>query len=641
MPPCTASRARTSVCSRKSSGKVADSNSVQVTPPTSPAKRESPADAPTIQMRAPPPTPVISHRLSFGTIESEGSPAAAESTVVTPVKKGKQKHESPPPSPSPALTIKASKKVVVHPDETKGRHQANTAKHESCIASASAASLEENDVSGDKLDKLWPDTPNASGVSKSLVLSMLDIEAEEADEGDDELDEEEWEEEGEDDGVSAASVVEDSPPTTCTKPSRRKVQVKGKGKAPLEKPAPACQNQQASTSLAFSNSLADIPPPMFAQETRSSADIFGSPVNDPITGDFDDPLIVASANDNNHVQVGHVELLDQAMFAGIPPVLSDIVTYLRSSGVVNRLRYSKLLPKYTACDEPEGYMPKLMEVLSRLRNEPIIDCLLFCGHGVYVNPLTADPADFRIVNKKIMFKLSAKRLLYPVFMMPIVVQQYDLLAPTCTSERFQEERLCLTGWIFDKVFALFSTFVGSVLNQNTVYVYMTEATLQFTSRPAKAEAALAPSTPQKSARHSLAFGRPSLRMSNNQGWQPVLKVAPQFSHLRHPHSLGSEDTIPIYDGHSRYGNFWAEDRPSPTCRAAFTMGTFFPVDNPTAAHATFNLQFTILLGSWVQKLQPHAVTEQRIHALRIAAATQANTLANAPAPAVTQAPVQT
>ncbi|KAF9492978.1 hypothetical protein BDN71DRAFT_1159389 [Pleurotus eryngii] len=208
-------------------------------------------------------------------------------------------------------------------------------------------------------------------------------------------------------------------------------------------------------------------------------------------------------------------------------------------------------------------------------------------------------------------------------------------------------------------------------------MYMTEATLQFTSRPAKAEAASAPSTPQKSAQHSLAFGRPSPRTSNNQGWQPVPKVAPQFSHLRHPHSLGSEDTIPVYDGCSRYGNFWAEDQqwetisnmprlgvsppipgqqpnysrtieipsfePTKFCiaLAAFTMGTFFLVDNLTAAHATFNLQFAILLGSWVQKLQPHTVTKQRIRALHIAAATQANTLANAPAPAVTQAPAQT
>ncbi|KAF9486703.1 hypothetical protein BDN71DRAFT_1560814 [Pleurotus eryngii] len=350
----------------------------------------------------------------------------------------------------------ASKKVVVCPNETKGQRQANTAKcvqpntcldsdsddivvvSESHVASASAASLEKNDVSGDKLDELWPDTPNASGVSKSLVLSMLDIEAEEVDEGDDKLDEEEWEEEGEDDGVSAASVAEDSPPMTRTKPSCRKVQVKGKGKAPLEKPAPACQNQQASTLSAFSNSLTNILPPIFAQETGSLADIFGSPVDNPITGD-----------------------LYIAMTLSLLPLQT----------IITMPSYSELLPKYTAHNKPEGYMPKLMEVLSRLRND----------------------------------------------------------------ERFQEERLCLTGWIFDEVFALFSTFVGSVLNQNMVYTYMTEATLQFTSRPAKAEAASAPSTPQKSARHSLTFGRPSPRTSNNQGWQPVLKVAPQFSHLRHPH----------------------------------------------------------------------------------------------------------
>ncbi|KAF4594349.1 hypothetical protein EYR40_009152 [Pleurotus pulmonarius] len=749
MPPRTASRARTSVRSRKSSGKVADSDGVQVTPPMSPVatsvpptprparisprKREAPVDAPAVQMRAPPPTPVISRRLSFGTIDSEGvdtslneanssqnevetlqasspqkisSRAAGDdqSTAVTPVKKGKRKHESPPPSPSPASTLKASKKAALSPKEAKRRCQASPVKRlrpiarldsdsddvvvvgETQLASSSVGSLGESDLSDDELDELWPDTPKASFVSKSLVLSMLDVEAEEADEGDDEMEQDELEDQEEDereDAVSVVSACEDSPPPVTAKTNCRKPQAtskgKGKGKAPSKRVAapPASASQQPPSSSASSDPLADIPPPIFAQEMGSSADIFGSPVDDPIFGDFDNPLNPDSQSNGSRAATSHVELLDKAVFTAIPPIIYDIVTYLRSSGIVNRLRFSELLPKYTARDEPEGYMPRLMEVLSRMSNEyakpPIIDCLLFRGYGVYVNPLTADPAEFRIVNKKIMFKPGAKRLLYPVFVMPVVVQQCDLLAPTCTSERFQEERLRLTGWVFDEVFALFSTFVGSILNQDTVYAYMTESTLQFTSRPAKVEAASGPSTPQKSAQHSLAFGRPSPRTGNNQVTQSAPRVAPQFSHLRHPHSLGSEDTIPIYDGRPRYGNFRAVDRdwetianlprlgvpppppgqqpdysraveippfePSKFCVAlvGFTMGTFFPLDNPTAAHATFNIQFAILLGSWIQMLQPHAVTEQRVRALRIAAATQANALANAPVAAAAQA----
>lgn len=151
-------------------------------------------------------------------------------------------------------------------------------------------------------------------------------------------------------------------------------------------------------------------------------------------------------------------------------------------------------------------MPKLLYVLGRMRNEytmpcvlymcdyichalmfllsPIVDSLLFRGSGPYVNPLTADPADFHIVSKKVMFKSGPKKMLYPVFVVPVVVHQCDLLTPVRLSDKFPE-RLRLTGWIFEEVFPLFSTFVGTVLNQSEVYAYMTSSSLQFTSRPAK------------------------------------------------------------------------------------------------------------------------------------------------------------
>ncbi|KAF9487125.1 hypothetical protein BDN71DRAFT_1514273 [Pleurotus eryngii] len=713
MPPRTSSRARTSVRSRKSSGKVTDSDSVQVTPPTSPAvvlvpptprtvrisprKRETPANSPAVQMRAPPPTPVVSRRLSFGTIEdvvvyasqSSSSPrklsarapkvASAvtekeEVVSVTPVKNGKRKHESPPSSPSPASTVKASKWVVLSPKDLKERRQANPAKRdvvivgETQLAAPSAGSLEENNMSEDEVDELWPDTPRPSLVSKSLVLSLLDVEAEEAAEGDDKMEDEQEEqleqEQGEQqEDLGVVSAWEDSPPPKHVEPKGHKVQAKGRSGAKAQSGGmepPLTGKLQPSTPCPRSGN----PPPIFAHNLGSSTDIFGSPV-DNSTGGIDNSMDINGASGS--AKANHTELLNGIVFAGIHPLLSDIVTYLRSSGIASRLH--ELLPKYTARDEREGDVPKFLNVMGRMKNEyamPIIvDCLCFRGYGVYVNPLTADPAHFHVVNKKIMFKPSVKRLLYPVFVMPVVVQLCDLLTPTCTSEQFQEERLRLTGWIFDEVSALFATFIGLILNQNIVYAYMTESTLQFTSRPAKVEASV-PSTPQKSAQHSFAFGRPSPRAGNKAG-QSAAKAAPQFTHLRHPHSLGAEDTIPIYDGRSEHGDFRAEDQqwetianmprlgvptpplgqqldysqaveippfePTQFCVAlvAFTMGTFMPMDNPAAPHVSFNLQFAILLESWVSKLKPHAVTEQRINALRIAAASQANALANAAA----------
>ncbi|KDQ25053.1 hypothetical protein PLEOSDRAFT_160920 [Pleurotus ostreatus PC15] len=727
MPPRASTRAR----ARKLSGKAADSDSVQVTPPTSPAiasvpptpcvtrispkKREAPADSPAVQMRAPPPTPAISRRLSFGTIEDDvvdsppleargpqssssprkpsarvpkvASAVAEEEIVATPVKNAKRKHESSPPSPSPASTVKASKKVALGPEELKRRRQANPAKRirpmarldsndnivivgETRLATSSAGSLKENDLSGDEVDELWPDTPRLSLESKSLVLAMLDVEAEEAAEGDDEMEEDEegvqdGQEEEEDAGV--VSTWEDSPPPKRVEPKARQVQAKGKGRAKAQSGGkePPLVTGVSKDKVSF-DPLANIPPPVFAQELGSSADIFGSAVDEGAASDFNNSTAVDS--ESGLASKDQAEPLDEMVFLGFPPLLSDVVAYLRSSGIASRLH--ELVPKYTAHDEPEGVVPKLLDVLGMMRTEyampVIIDCLRFRGHGAYVNPLTADPAHFRIVNKKVMFKPSVKRLLYPVFVMPVVVQKCDLLFPTCTSERFQEERLRLTGWAFDEVFSLFSTFIGSVLNQNMVYAYMTESALQFTSRPAKAEATSVHSTPQKSTQYSLAFGRPSPRSINKSG-KPVAQAArpPQFTHLRHPHSLGTEDTIPIYDGRSGHGDFRAEDRqwetisgmprlgvptpppgqqPNYSCAVeippsertkfcvalvAFTMGTYSPLDNPTAAHVSFNLQFAILLESWVSKLMPHAVTQQRIDALRVAAASQANTLAGA------------
>ncbi|KAF9488139.1 hypothetical protein BDN71DRAFT_1513322 [Pleurotus eryngii] len=482
--------------------------------------------------------------------------------------------------------VKASKRVVLSPKDLKEHCQANLAKRETQLVPPSAGPLEENNLLEDEVDELWPDTPRLGLVSRSLILSLLDVEAEEATEGDNEMEEDEQEEQLE--------------------------QEQGK------------QQEQEDLSVHL-----------------------------------------AKAN--------HAELLDGVVLAGIPPLLSNIVTYLQSSGITSH--FHELLPKYTARDELEGFVPKFLDVLGMMKNKyamlPIVDCLLFHGYRAYVNPLTADPTHFCVINKKIMFKPSMKRLLYPVFVMPVVVQLCDLLTPTCTSEQLQEECLQLTGWIFNEVSALFATFIGLILNQNIIYIYMTESTLQFTSRPVKIEAASVPSILQKSVQHSFTFGWPFPHAKNKAG-QSAAKAALQFTHLKHPHSLGTEDTIPIYDGCLGHSNFRTEDWqwetisnmprlgiPTPPpgqqpdyshaveippfestkfCVAlvAFTIDTFMLIDNPTAPHVSFNLQFTILLESWVSKLKPHAATEQRINTLCIATASQANTLANAAAAATTQ-----
>lgn len=69
--------------------------------------------------------------------------------------------------------------------------------------------------------------------------------------------------------------------------------------------------------------------------------------------------------------------------------------------------------------------------------------------------------------------------------MPIVVQSCSLLE--LASVNPYDQHLRLTGWLFDEVFSLFSSFVGSLLKLDTVYAYMNGFCLQFSSRLAKAD----------------------------------------------------------------------------------------------------------------------------------------------------------
>ncbi|KAJ8695795.1 hypothetical protein PTI98_005722 [Pleurotus ostreatus] len=284
-------------------------------------------------------------------------------------------------------------------------------------------------------------------------------------------------------------------------------------------------------------------------------------------------------------------------------------------------------------------MPKVMDVLCRMEDEfemvPIFDSLLFRGSGVYVNPLTADPRSFRVISQRVVFNSGPNHTRPAVFVMPIVVDKSELLEPVPINAKNPAMGMHrrLTGWMLDEFFELFSTFVGSLLNLDTVYAYMTSGNLQFTSRPTKNELA-EPVTPQKATRRSLAFGAPSPRAQRT-------KVGPTLSDLKSLHSLGPHDTIPVYDGHRGRGDFrhkddqWKNlsDMPqygvSPdnneaaevppfdvdefsVVLAAFTISTFNPKDNPTATQVSLNLLFSIFVGTWVSSTEPHEVSFKRI-----------------------------
>ncbi|KAF9488568.1 hypothetical protein BDN71DRAFT_1436061 [Pleurotus eryngii] len=510
----------------------------------------------------------------------------ADLVVITSVKKGKS-------------TLKASKQASLSPEEARRRRQANPAKHiqpiphldsdnsdivivgETQLAPPSADFPEENNLLGEEVDELWPDTLRPSLVSKSLMLAMLNIEVEEAAEGDNEAEEQEDQEEEED---GALSAWEDSPLPKRVEPKGHKAQPKGKGKAKApsraaEPPLAAAKKQSSSSSQAKAHPSppTNVLPLVIAVDVGSSADIFGSPVNAPIAGDFDSLVAVDSKVDGAHALASHAQLLNDVVFTGFPTILANIVAYLQSQGIISRLQYSKLLPKYMACDKEEGCMPKLLDA--------IVDSLLFHGYGVYVNPLTADPTNFRIVNKKVMFKLSTKKLLYPVFIMLVIIKQCNLLAPVQTNERFQEDPLCLTGWIFEEVFSLFSTFIGSPLDL------------------------------------------PNLNL--------LLPLAPLRS-LRRTHSCSASPPITVYDLLSRPPlSFPTSGIPTPLVPRILFLFTMAMLDAVTFVLKTSNGKpslpcwgwFAILLGSWVQKPTFHDITEQNINILHTAASAQATAAA--------------
>ncbi|KAF9491824.1 hypothetical protein BDN71DRAFT_1592081 [Pleurotus eryngii] len=400
-----------------------------------------------------------------------------------------------------------------------------------------------------------------------------------------------------------------------------------------------------------------------AVATKALAKVFrsGGDGGEPDPGNGNTAFENGSDREGFNATERHEELMDEIVFPGIPPLLRDIVVHLRASGITQHLRHSELCPRYTGRDDPEGRMPNILYVLAQMQNEyaavPIFDSLLFRGLANYVNPLTAGPRAFHIITRKVVFKSGVYSTHPAMFIMPIVVKKSDLLAPQKVNDKYPDVHLRLTGWVFDEVFELFSTFMGTLLNQDTVYAYMTSSALQFSSKSLNPDDPASQFGNQNLPQHSSAFGQPS----------PRGKQRKAESFLKFPHALGADETIPIYDGRRRHGNFRFEEQqwrdistlprygvpPPPRgqqpdytraeelppfevdkfCVAliAFTIGTFNPKDNPTLVQISLNLHFAILLGFFNNTLPPRSVSLQSLSSLRATAAAQARAAAAAAA----------
>ncbi|KAF9488594.1 hypothetical protein BDN71DRAFT_1436025 [Pleurotus eryngii] len=560
----------------------------------SPRKHGLPADTLAIQMSADlakPPAP--SRPLSFSTIDlsgdnddaDAGSPhqsrtgkSATVLTVVqpeaifaTPAKKTGAKRRS---------TIKASKVVKL---SATGVHQIKAWKQfdrAKCFcpvalvyseeeapldANMDEALSQETLASDEELDELWPDILHPVHISqlKLLVLSLLNTEAEKAAEGNNKVDGEEEEEEEEEEGEETDIMdawQEDSPPPKPAKAGSTPGRTKGKGKAAASTRHP-------------------MPPPVTATISGSSANLFGKEDTDSTSSALEDPIPVDGADGQEVLQL---TLEEELIFSAIPTLLSGILDRLRSTGAVAKLwqvPFLVLMPAAT---------------LTSHQLVTIFDSLLFPGIGVYVNPLTTDPSLFQIVSQRVVFPPGPNRSCPPVFVMPIVVDKCDLLTPI---------KLQLTSWVFDKVFKLFSSFIGTILNRDSVYAYMNSGSLQFASKsappqqPGSAPVAQAGS----SALESMAFNEPSCSPQKSARKLPL-----DFLFTMAVQMLGTfglrRTTAP--------DNSRATEIPSSGSKefsmalVTFTIGVFTPKEDTLGIQISFNLMFSILLGTWSHKPAP-------------------------------------
>ncbi|KAG5221682.1 hypothetical protein IMY05_C4347000500 [Salix suchowensis] len=344
----------------------------------------------------------------------------------------------------------------------------------------------------------------------------------------------------------------------------------------------------------------------------------------------DNPILLDMSDDEEDKKTAGsaVDTHDQPTFPEIPSLFDGIVSALKSSGILRQLRTSELVPKYTAQDSEEGLVPDVLHVMGCMVDEyaavSIYDALLFRGRGMYVNPLIANPRDFTIFAKRVVFASGSRAP--AVFVMPVVVESCALLNMVPVNR--DDMHLRLNGWMFDEMFGLFSCFVGSLFNSDLIYAYMNNCCLQFSSRFHKADSqnnsypgGSAPSTPQRTSKASAAFK--VVGSSRNKARQDLSASALT---IRYPSSLAATDTIPIYDGRLGRGNFrfnnedWdrlpsmirygvptpaagelpdnshAQELPSSkgnkfvVALVGFTIGTFNPKENPRPRRclSTFN-----------------------------------------------------
>ncbi|KAJ8694098.1 hypothetical protein PTI98_009031 [Pleurotus ostreatus] len=545
----------------------------------------------------------------------------------------------------PRSTIKASKQSLSSANAARDRRRANPAKRIRPIArrdsvdkvsKTSPIDIPSKGVpalspplSDGGEDELWPDTPRPSG-----VLAMLDLEAEEAVDGDNE----------DDGGLQDDAVgdwLDDSPlrGAWLRKPPSLLPQERRPREARETPPLTVSDRLWLLPLMALLQTSLLLPMALALTRARDNPIFY----MDSDIDDVDEHPVASQAEET-------LQEVDVINFPSIPPILAGILDYLKSSGRIQNIQFSELRPKYTARDEAPAKMPQIETVLSKMKNEyamvPIFDSLLFRGLGVYVNPLTADPKLFHVVGQKVVFSSGVNKGNPAVFVMPIVVKECNLLAPVVINEKWGDGvHLKLTGWVFNEVFELFSSFIGSVLNLDSVYAYMTSLSLQFTSLKGKSNSstdARTPRTPGKTAQDALSFAEPHRTPRRTTARTPV--------DVRYPHVYGPYDKIPVYNGRSRYGDFrleekqWASlssmplygapvsvpgrahdnSRPAEITPAtaeqykvalvAFTMGTFKPSDNLNATQVSFNLIFSILLGTCLEHRSPrNIVTLEKIN----------------------------
>ncbi|KAF4593533.1 hypothetical protein EYR40_008319 [Pleurotus pulmonarius] len=636
------------------------------------------------------PTPPIARRLSFGTAVSgdEESPSFPvendddDDTATPPIAvleevsqsrtpMPKRKRASPTPTPSPPIvsTKKGAKKPLLDSFDLKAARQANPAKRIRPIArfdSDDEGNHTHTPLTDDEKAMIQSCLSEAIGtpvahVSEGLSYSYF------ADNEDNDEDRVacDWSQSPSPRRPSASSSrrtnskqqekVSMPPPDTPTSSTRR---ANGKERAKASPPPPSstrrsnCRQKATESSPAVparpstKREAVDTPrplPPALPVDKLSKpnkrADVFGS-------GNCSSPIRVDDSGDDE---------LNVAEFPEIPHLLHQITDHLNVSGILSRLRLGEIRPNYAAIDATPPTLPSVLDVLGSMSQESetlaVYDALLFRGAGVYVNPFFADPQSMSVDKNRVVFASGPNSQKPVVFVMPVVVETCCLLSATQIINGSPDKHLRLTGYVFEELFALFSSIVCTLFGRDAVYAYMNQLCLQFSSRSDKVSPASSANSPQKFARNCGAF-KPA-GSSRNRPTTPRFGATSLASgvDIRFPHSRAHTDTIPVFDGRHSEGDFrftvyhWrnimqlprfgvppvdegnvpdnsqAQDLPElnsnsfTVAMVAFTMGTFGP-EGSSMPPVSFNLHFAVLLGTYNYTEFPRVLTVNELNAIR-------------------------